>query len=85
MSGYNHSFRPYLNETLEVAEIDVEGLKQCLADARQTLKRTPRNTIEYHRQKKHLQILKQRLMTAEACLSRISVLYRELCSLNEDH
>ena len=82
--GYDRSFKPYLNETLEVAEIDVEGLKQHLAEARNNLKRGPRGTLEYQRQKKLVQILKNRLEQAQNYLSKISSLYLELCASNHE-
>ena len=77
--GYDRSFKPYLNETLEVAQIDVEGLQQYLADARNALRRLRRGTLEHQRQKKLVQLIKDRLEQAQRFFSKISLLYRELC------
>jgi hypothetical protein len=83
--GYNKSFAPYLTETIEVAEIDVEGLKQYLAEARQELRQCNRESKDYGKLKETCRSLRDRLKKAKIYLEKISNLHFELCVKSEDY
>jgi hypothetical protein len=84
VNGYSRSFAPYLNEALEVAEIDVEGLRGQLRDARRILRNFTRGTMEFQRQRRECGVLHERLKIAKRCLERLSALYFELCVKAEE-
>lgn len=82
--GYEKSFAPYLSETIEVAETDVEGLRHYLTEARRKLKNTPKGSNDHIKVEKHYNALKVRLAMAKHCLSQIRALYFDLCIKTED-
>jgi hypothetical protein len=76
--GYRHSYAPYIEQAVEAAEIDVDGLRRCLSDAKRILQLTEPGTPEYSEREKLCGSLRKRLRDAKRALARISRLHLEL-------
>lgn len=78
--GYRESYLPYLNDAVEVAALDIQGLEHYLDHARAALRGVPEFSELYKERSELCQILSERLARARDAYKKLSQLQFELAS-----
>ena len=77
--GYDRSFIPHLNEALEAALIDVQGLERDFAEIEQLLSSLEPEEPEYLTRLREKKSILKRLDEAQSALNKILHLHFDLC------
>lgn len=77
--GYDRSFIPHLNEALEAALIDVQGLERDYRNIEELLERLGSKHPEYSHKVREKRSIVTRLTEAQTALKKILLLHFDLC------
>lgn len=78
--GYRESYLPYLNDAVEVAALDIQGLEHYLELARTALRGVPEHSALYKERSELCKILSERLARARDAYKKLSQLQFDLAS-----